>query len=181
MVDWNDHDLKIARQFCTERGPDAVEQSLRGGYMMFQQVVLPSALPTSITQCASAQQRSLGRIIGKDRPTYIGSWNGTAIFMVALFADRKLADQLQSCKVLLPPAGAIFNGLTILHSAGVLAHKPAGTALDDADFEPGALYENNVLLEELLKGYAAWNMLDVHSGIYMLGTRLPGSKKWFPV
>jgi hypothetical protein len=181
MAHWNDGDLRIARKFCTERGPTPVEQSLRGGYMMFQKVVLPKALPKTIAQCSNAQQRWLGTVISKDRPPYIGSWNATAMFMVSLFANRGLADQLRERDVLLPPSGAVFNGLSILHRAGVLSRAPSGSALDDADFEGGALYENNALFEELIKGYAAWNMIDVHSGVYMLGTRLADSNQWYPM
>ena len=44
-------------------------------------------------------------------------------------------------------------------------------ALDDADFELGALYENKALLAEVRKGRSDWSLLDVHSGLYMLGTR----------
>jgi hypothetical protein len=51
--------------------------------------------------------------------------------------------------------------------------------LDYQAFEPGALYENNTLFEEIHKGHAGWHLIDVHSGIYfLLGTRLPESAKW---
>jgi hypothetical protein len=55
--------------------------------------------------------------------------------------------------------------------AGILSQRPAGSELDDAAFEPGALYENNALLAEVRRGRSDWSLLDVHSGLYMLGTR----------
>ena len=56
--------------------------------------------------------------------------------------------------------------------------QPAGSALDDGEFESGALYENNALFAEIRKGLDDWNLLDVHSGLYLLGTRHPDSDKW---
>src|SRR3981081_3249196 len=38
---WNDDDLKTAKQFHMERGPDPIEQSLRGAQMLFSSVTLP--------------------------------------------------------------------------------------------------------------------------------------------
>ncbi len=178
---WNDIDLKIVRKYCNKRGPDVVQKSLTGGHMMFRDVVLPKTLPTTLGKLRDAQQRWLGRIIGKNRPPYIGGWNGTAMFMVALFADRKMADEMRDPDVLLPPSGAIYNGLTILHRASILSDPPSGSSLDDEDAEPGVLYENNASFAKILAGHAGWNMLDVHSGIYTLGTRLPESRDWFPL
>jgi hypothetical protein len=152
--------------------------SLRGAYTLFQRVKLPDKLPTTLKQCGDAQQRWIGQVIGPHRPPYIGSWNATAMFMVALFANPALAAGLIKPEVLLPPGGPIFGGLSILYNANILAHKPAGSELDDQAFEPGALYENNALFEEIHKGHAGWHLIDVHSGIYLLGTRLPESAKW---
>lgn len=100
------------------------------------------------------------------------------MFMVALFANPSLAAGLIKPDVLLPPGGPIFGGLSILYNAKLLAHKPAGSALDDQAFEAGALYENNALFADIHQGHAAWHLIDVHSGIYLLGTRLPESEKW---
>ena len=106
-------------------------------------------------------------------PKYIGSWNATAMFMVALFAQPKLAVTMVDQAFMLPPGGPIYNALTLLHRAHVLPDLPAGSELDDQSFEPGALYINNATMESLLKGLPDWGMLDVHSGLYMLGTRYP--------
>ena len=57
--------------------------SLRGAYTLFQRVKLPDKLPTTLKQCGDAQQRWIGQVIGPHRPPYIGSWNATAMFMVA--------------------------------------------------------------------------------------------------
>jgi hypothetical protein len=78
----------------------------------------------------------------------------------------------------LPPGGPIFNALKLLHQAHILPSAPAGSELDDQAFEPGALYENNATMEGLLKGLPDWSMLDIHSGLYMLGTRYPLSNQW---
>lgn len=175
---WNDDDLKTAKLFHMERGSDPLEQSLRGGYVLFSNLTLPPALPTTLKGYSEAQQRVLGRVISKDRPKYIGSWNSTAMFMVGLFIDKTLRDQLVTQDVLLPPGGPIFSGLTMLYDAHLLSHKPAGSALDDESFETGALYENNALFAEFRQGGGNWNLLDVHSGMYLLGTRHPSSDTW---
>ena len=74
------------------------------------------------------------------------------MFMTALFAQPKLAATQQKQTPILPLGCPIYNGLKMLHQSHVLGSPPAGSALDDAAFEPGALYENNQLLVNLLKG-----------------------------
>jgi hypothetical protein len=175
---WNDEDLKTAKKFHMERGPEPIEQSLRGGYSLFSTVTLPEKLPTNLQGYSQAQQRILGRVVAKDRPKYIGSWNATAMFMVGLFSNTALGNQLLNKEVLLPPGGPLFAGLSILYENHFLFRKPAGSALDDEAFETGALYENNDLFAEAIKGGTDFNMLDAHSGIYLLGTRHPASDSW---
>lgn len=172
--------LAKASLFHHERGPTPIEQSLRGGYSMFQKVRLPEELPGDLKSYGRAQERWLQPILSKsdERPRYIGSWNATAMFMVALFSKPTLAATLNNQEVMLPPGGPIHMGLSILHQAKILSKKPAGSALDDEAFEPGAIYENNSLMSELLKGKTDWSILDVHSGLYMLGTRHTLSDNW---
>jgi hypothetical protein len=172
--------IKKASTFHFERGPLPIEQSLTGGYSLFQRVRLPNGLPETIKSYGDAQQRWLQPLLSKNenRPRYIGSWNATAMFMVALFSMPKLSESLTNCEVLLPPGGPIHRALGILHQSKILSTGPAGTVLDDQAFEPGALYENNALMVELLKGRSNWSILDVHSGLYMLGTRLNLSEQW---
>lgn len=100
------------------------------------------------------------------------------MFMVALFSKPALAATLTNREVMLPPGGPIFNGLKLLHKAKILKTPPSGNELDDEAFEPGSIYENNALMAELLQGRSGWSMIDVHSGLYMLGTRYPPSKAW---
>lgn len=176
---WNSGDLKIAKKYHYERGPTPIEQSLSGGYLMFKDVNLPLQLPDSLDQCQRAQERWLGRVLRADRPKYIGSWNATAMFMVALFSNKTLADQLVTRKVVLPPGGPVHKGLTIFHECHLLSKAPYGKELDEQAFEPSSLYDNNALMEDLLKGRSNWSLLDVHSGLYMLGTRLAESDHWF--
>jgi hypothetical protein len=179
IENWNDEDLRLARRFHYERGPNPIEESLRGGHILFGRVVLPSTLPEHLDRYRRAQDRWLGPIISTERPRFIGSWNATAMFMIALFSDIALAAQLTTPVVMLPPGGPIFNALSILHRTHVLSRAPSGSELDDEAFEPGAIYENNALFEEIHRGYTGWNLLDVHSGLYMLGTRLADSDNWF--
>lgn len=176
---WNNDDLRLARTFYLERGPDPIEQTLMGGHVLFSRVTLPHQLPTDLRGYGRAQERWLSPILSPNRPRYIGSWNATAMFMVGLFSNAGISAQLVRREVMLPPGGPIFNALAILHRHHVLLRPPAGSKLDDEAFEPGAIYENNALFEELLIGHVGWNLLEVHSGLYMLGTHLAESAGWF--
>jgi hypothetical protein len=178
MSDWNSTDLATARSFHMERGPQPIHDSLSGAYQLFETVKLPDELPSNLKSIGRAQERWLTPILSPSRPKYIGSWNATAMFMVALFAQPALAATMTDCAFVLPPGGPIFNALKLLHQAHILPNPPAGSELDDQSFEPGALYENNAIMESLLKGLPDWGMLDVHSGLYMLGTRYPLSNQW---
>lgn len=66
----------------------------------------------------------------------------------------------------------------MLYAAKLLSRQPDGSELDDQAFEPGAIYVNNNLFVEILNFAADWSFIDVHSGIYMLGTRDPRSTNW---
>lgn len=179
LADLNDDDLRTAALYHRERGPDPIDQSLRGGYVLFQRVKLPDDLPGTLETLNTAQQRWLSPILNPAiRPRYIGSWNATAMFMCALFAQPELAAKHLVAKPLLPPGGPISSGLQLLFKARVLLTAPEGTELDDQAFEPGSLYINNQRLVELLHGLDDWSLVDVHSGVYMLGTRDPHSSTW---
>ncbi|WP_084570591.1 hypothetical protein [Methylosinus sp. PW1] len=178
MENWNDADLKVAKAYPLEKGTDPIEHSLRGAHVLFQKVVLPERLPDTLVGIARAQDRWLGRILGPDRPYFFGGWNSTAMFMVALFAQPELAKTHLSPPPVLPPGGPIFKGLQYLYQVGILARPPSGSELDNEGAEPGVIYENNALLSEVLKGYPDWSMIDVHSGIYLLGTKHPHADSW---
>ncbi len=178
MENWNATDLKTACSFHMERGAEPIHDSLSGGVQLFNKVKLPDHLPDNLESIGRAQERWLAPILSPDRPKYIGSWNATAMFMVALFAQPKLASTMIGREVMLPPGGPIFNALKLLHKAYILSDPPAGSELDDQAFEPGAIYENNATMEGLLKGLSDWSMIDLHSGLYMLGTRYPFSNQW---
>lgn len=176
---WNGSDLKVAKSFHLERGPEAIGQSLAGAYDLFGKVTLPKGLPNTLVQLGRAQDRWLSPVLNPvTRPPYIGAWNATAMFMVALFAQPALCATQIDPVPMLPPGGPINGGLALLHKAGVLSGPPAGSLLDDQAFEPGAIYENNGLLTEICKQKAGWSLVDVHSGVYMLGTRDPRSANW---
>lgn len=171
LENWNGPDLSHASSFHLERGPEPIEKSLAGGWRLFQQVRLPSELPDTLAKLKLAQERWLGNIIGPNRPAYIGSWNATAMFMMALFAKPDLRAQFVESGPLLPPGGPAFNGLKTLFKAGILTKEPDGGELDESGFEPGVIYSNNELMATLCRGLEDWNLLDVHCGLYMLGTR----------
>jgi hypothetical protein len=179
LADWNDKDLRLAQSFHMERGPEPIAQSLSGAHILFGKVTLPATLPSTLDQLSRAQERWLSPILNPaSRPPYIGAWNGTAMFMTALFAQPALAATHVSPPPMLPPGGPIYAGLMLLYRAGILSRPPAGSELDDEAFEPGAIYENNGLFAELCKQRPDWSLIDIHSGIYMLGTRHPHSGKW---
>lgn len=179
LEDINDDDLKTAGSFHLERGPEPIINSLRGGNALFQKVVLPSALPDTLDRMDRAQQRWLAPIVHPtDRPPYIGSWNATAMFMTALFSNPTLAATQMEPKPVLPPGGPIFTGLSILHDAGLVTTAPDTAGIDGNSFEPGVLYTNNALLQSLLAGCTGWSLTDVHSGVYLLGTRHHESDNW---
>ena len=178
LADWNATDLQTACSFHMERGPQPIHDSLSGAYQLFQAVKLPDGLPTDLKTIGRAQERWLAPILSPARPKYIGSWNATAMFMVALFAQPALAATMKERVFMLPPGGPIYNALKLLHQTHILPEPPAGSELDDASFEPGALYLNNAIMEDLLKGMPDWGMIDVHSGLYMLGTRFTMSNQW---
>lgn len=171
--------LKITGKFSFERGPEPIINSIKGGYTLFKTVKLPDKIPTSLDSLARAQERWLSPIISnKPRPRYIGSWNATAMFMIALFSQPDLARTQRSPKPILPPGGPITEGLALLHEAGLLSRAPDVTGLDDEGFEPGVLYNNNGLLEEICSKAQGWSLVDVHSGVYILGTKHQHSQSW---
>ena len=179
LSNWNSIDLKKACGFHWERGPTPIEQSLAGAHILLDKVILPEKLPTTLEGIARAQERWLSPVLNpKTRPPYIGAWNGTAMFMVALFAQPALAASHKKSPPALPPGGPIRAGLSYLHQAKIVSTGPSGSELDDAAFEPGVIYADNGLFGELCAQRSDWCMTDVHSGIYMLGTRDPRSNAW---
>jgi hypothetical protein len=179
LADWNAADLKTACSFHWERGAEPIQQSLAGAHLLFEKVTLPAALPTTLSQLSRALERWLSPVLcPTNRTSYLGAWNATAMFMVALFAQPALAATHKNPPPILPPGGPIHAGFALLHRAGILSAGPAGTGLDDASFEPGVLYENNELFAELCRQRSDWSLIDVHSGVYMLGTRHPHSGTW---
>ena len=139
LANWNSADLQKACSFHMERGAQPIHDSLSGAYQLFEKVKLPGALPSNLISIGRAQERWLGPILSPSRPPYIGSWNSTAMFMVAVFAQPSLAKTMLGPPPMLPPNGPIFNALKLLHRAHVLAQPPAGSELDDHAFEPGAI------------------------------------------
>ncbi|MCR6628336.1 MAG: hypothetical protein NVV67_19490 [Pseudoxanthomonas sp.] len=178
IADLDDDEMVAASKYHYERGPDPILNSIRGARALFGMVTLPEKLPNSLDVLSQVQERWFGPILGPKRPPYIGSWNATAMFMAALFAQPGLAATQISPKPVLPPGGPVYAGLKMLFQTGVSSKMPDGTALDDAGFEPGVLYLNNNIFAEIRDKFEDWSILDVHSGLYMLGTRAPQSANW---
>ena len=66
-----------AAAYHNERGPDPLRASLASAKHLFDHTRLPRQLPSTLSGIKSAQDRWLGRLMGPDRPRYIGSWNAT--------------------------------------------------------------------------------------------------------
>lgn len=172
--------LDEATNFCLERGPDAIRRPLASAYEVFQTTRLPQSLPNSLDRIRSAQDRWLGKVLGPPRAPYIGSWNSTAMFMVSLFAQPDLARTMKEPVFMLPPGGPIFTALRVLNTVHVLPEPPDGNDMDEGGWEPGVLFNNNALMHKLIPGPHDMNMIDLHSGLYMLGTKYPFADQWVP-
>jgi hypothetical protein len=170
--------LDEAAKYCMERGPDAIRRPLANAYQVFETTRLPANLPTTLKGMKSAEDRWLGKVLGPPRVPYIGSWNSTAMFMVALFAQPELGRSMKEVEVILPPGGPIFTALKVLHSVKLLPHGPDGNDMDDGGWEPGVLFNNNDLMQQLIAGPHDLNMIDLHSGLYMLGTKYAFADQW---
>jgi hypothetical protein len=174
---WNDADLKQAMSFALQHG-DPIEQALVGAHELFGRGNLPQTLPNGLKRLRIAQDQWLRLVVSSDAHAYIGPWNATAMFLAALFAQPKLAATLTRPDVLLPDSGPVFSALRMLHRVQVLSEPPEELALDDKAWLE-VLHVNNDLFRELLVGLPDWRLVDVHSGLVMLGTRDPRSKNWF--
>jgi hypothetical protein len=175
---WNDADLEQAKSFALHYGPDPIEQSLVGAYELFGKGKLPQTLPNSFKRLRIAQDQWLWLVLSSDVHAYIGKWNATAMFMVALLAQPKLAAAMTRPDVLLPDSGPILSALLMLYRVHFLPEPPEEyECLDKAWLD--ALSANNGLFRDILAGMPDCSLLDVHSGLYMLGTRDPRSKNWF--
>lgn len=179
LGNWNEKDLDVAKSFHLERGPDPIENSLKGAHRLFEEVVLPKSLPDTLELLTKAQNKWLTPVLHPNtRPLYIGPWNAMAIFMVALFAQPKLAATHVTSPPALPLGGPILAGLRYLHQAKIISTPPATKDMDDNFSDYSVIYADNGLFGELCSQQPGWCLLDVHSGIYMLGTRDPQSNSW---
>ncbi len=101
----------------------------------------------------------------------MGSWNATGMFKMALFQNPDLAAHLRDDTVYLPSGGPLDAGLRKLYGCGLLSEPPPARGEDS--FDPLAITASNRLLLEIHSGWDGWSLLDTHSGVYMLGCRLP--------
>lgn len=175
---YNEDDAADAAKFPMEKGGGAVKESLYGGWLAFDGLDLKGPLPVTLEGMVRAQAKWLRAVLNK-KPRFIGAWNGTALFMTALFSNPALARDLIRPDVLLPIGGPITAGLNILHRANLLG-RPADERDEEHSLDYGQIMLINGLFEDVRAGLADWNLLEVHSGLYMLGTRLPESRAWYP-
>ena len=68
LAEINDAVLRAAASFHLERGPEPIDQSPRGAYSLFSQVVLPPTLPNSLKGLSRATERWITPIIAPNRP-----------------------------------------------------------------------------------------------------------------
>ena len=178
LESWDSDDIKAACAHHLERGPQPIEQSLQGGRTLFQAVKLPAKLPNTLAGLRGAQNNWFRPVVSAtERPKYIGNWNATAMFMVALFAQPDLAKTLLTAEVLLPPGGPISAALALLHNTHVIGHPPSENQ-NDGGVDLAVVAADNGLIAEIRRGMDEWSLIDVHSGLYLLGTRSPLSKRW---
>lgn len=180
LANLNETDIATARKFHYERGERPVDQSLRGGFQMFQLVKLPNSLPDTLKAYDRAQQRWMSPIVSPSiaKLKYIGSWNATAMFMIGIFSQPNLWHKFTLSIVSLPPNEPVYQAMRILYDCRILSQAPIGSSLDNNAYDPGAIFENNSIITELIDENSGLNMIDLHSELYMLGTRFKGSSEW---
>jgi hypothetical protein len=176
---WNDQDRGEATKHYTQKGHDLLEGSLRSASVVFEQI--GSALitvPDSVQGYDKLQEKWFRRL-HLLTPPYVGPWNATALFMVALFAQPDLAKSMKTMRPILPSGGPISRALSLIHQVGVTNH-PAQTLQDDYGLGglAGATADNGTM-QELIIGLSDCSMVDMHSGLYMLGSRDPKSDMYF--
>lgn len=163
-----------ACKYHLERGPDGIERSLRGARQLFALVPPPATIPDNIRSLARLQQRFYGPSLrAETRPYGVGGWNATALILMALFARPDLADQLKSSDILMPPSGTISAALALLHRASLVSQRPLETLSEDA-FDAAATAANTVLMVEVVSGLTSGSIVEVHNGLWLLGTRFRG-------
>ena len=173
MSDWNDRLLTEALRHYRELGPDSLEGSLRSGYAAFAEAegLLPRAIPTDAAALRRVQEGWFGLLLSREhRFAYIGNWNGVALFMVALFAHNSLRGDRNLGGVILPSGGPIIQGLRVLYDDGVVAEAPAGHEAEES-LDPAQLFLLQGQMVALARDCRDADPLDMHSGLYQLGTR----------
>lgn len=174
---WNDEDRRTAVRFHLEKGTELLEKSLLGANLLLAETKLAGELPDSLEGLGKAQDRWL-RALNKLQPAYIGPWNALALFMSALFAQPALAVSMREARPLLPPGGPITHGLHLLHRAHLIGEPPNTEHDDEKSAAISAAVIDNALMASLLQGLPDCSMVDVHTGIYLLGTRDRRSRNW---
>jgi hypothetical protein len=176
---WNDDDRRAAIEHFTQKGSELLEGSLRSAYVVFE--ALPAsfdAVPSSLDRLVKLQNRWFAKLNALE-PPYIGPWNATALFMVSLFAQPELAGQMTTMGPILPSGGPISRALNILYQDH-LTERGAQALEDDVRLGGlGGAAADNGTMQDLIRGLNGTSMVDIHSGLYMLGTRDVRSETYF--
>jgi hypothetical protein len=174
---WNDEDRRTAVRFHLEKGAELLEGSLRSAHRLFEVTPALTAFPDTLEGVGKKQDRWLSSV-SQVNPPYIGPWNALAMFMCALFAQPSLAQSMRFPRPLLPPGGPITRGLKLLHQSHVVSAPPNTDNDDERAAVISAAVEDNGLMADLLRGLQDCSLVDVHTGIYLLGTRDRRSQGW---
>lgn len=165
-------DLARAQEFYTERGREPIKNSLESGRILLQAATfIPVGVPSEIGQLADIQRKWNPLCFGPRKIPWIGKWNGTSMFLVALLSSPALWKMLKDGTVLLPSGGPISTGLELMHAAHLISARPDRLEPENNQDKLGSLSLDNGLMWELHKGLPSSNMVDIHSGLYELGTR----------
>lgn len=78
----------------------------------------------------------------------------------------------------LPISAPIREGLKVMRDFGLTARSPSSALVDWDAFEPAELYQDNDILEEVGRAGGVADLLELHSGLFLLGTEDRLSSRW---
>lgn len=171
-------DHKRAMRFALAGRHRRLENLLRAG----RQIVLQERHPcpiSAIEELNEYQQRLFKALQLLPDVQGIGNWNLGAMFFCAALSDPQWRVEMNKARPRLPMSAPIFHSMEQLYSLRVLSRQPNYNPWRPKDSSyPEALYSNNALLEELCQKLGTSRILDIHSGLYLLGTRNVDANSW---
>ena len=149
---------------------DALGQCLRSGFRIFETMNLPDTIPTSLDELQQLQLKWIDRVPKLGLPQ-IGDWNFSALFMVMLFDESSRWKQLMDTTILLPLGGPVGNFLHTLVADDVIDEGPWSKRAVEEKIDPGKLFLCQKVMEDLLGGREDRSLVDIHSGLYVMGAK----------